>query len=168
MKPKLTVNGFVDILETTTEVSIGIVDDSAVETKVLHDGEEIVVSSEKQFNLTINPYGIPFVNYSPDFYAYGYKYFTESYEGDDFQTILNIKYAADRPICIRTNRWGGSRPKFDGKNENYKYIFLTPEVGNKGVQIEPNELLTSENNISLIFLHKMQALYFLIEMHMQL
>jgi len=57
--PELTVSGFADIIETTTEVSIGIVDDSTVETKVMHNGVEIAVSTEKQFNVSINPYGVP-------------------------------------------------------------------------------------------------------------
>ena len=58
-KPELTVTGFTDVIETTTDVSISIVDESTVETKVMHEGEEIASSTEKQFNLSVNPYGIP-------------------------------------------------------------------------------------------------------------
>lgn len=57
--PELTVNGFTDVIETTTKVSISIVDESTVETKVIHDKEEIATSTEKQFDVSINPYGIP-------------------------------------------------------------------------------------------------------------
>lgn len=57
--PELTVSGFADIIETTTLISISIVDESAVETKVMRNGEEIATSSEKQFDVSINPYGIP-------------------------------------------------------------------------------------------------------------
>ncbi|MRH99600.1 hypothetical protein GH721_03545 [Kriegella sp. EG-1] len=57
--PELTISGFTDIIETTIVVSIGIVDDSTVETKVVHNGEEIATSAEKQFNVSINPYTIP-------------------------------------------------------------------------------------------------------------
>jgi len=58
-KPVITVNGFSEIIETVTEISISIDDDSTVETKILHNGEELAVSSEKQFDVSINPYPIP-------------------------------------------------------------------------------------------------------------
>jgi len=57
--PQLTVDGFTEIIETYADVSINIVDDSTVETKVVHEGEEIATSTEKQFDLSINPYVIP-------------------------------------------------------------------------------------------------------------
>ncbi len=57
--PELTVNGFTDIIETKTDISISIVDDSTVETKVMLGEEEIATSTDKQFDVTINPYTIP-------------------------------------------------------------------------------------------------------------
>ena len=286
-KPELTVSGFTEIIETNTDVSISIVDESTVETKVMHDGEEIASSTEKQFEISINPYsipvgstdfivvstdakgnevsetfsaeikhllftyghseqadqneskrwlffnsldgkelavveptvgdtkiytdeivlednilysfvnynvwmwstdssnknlhvstykiplggvrpqitydeyvapentlevklnGIPFVNGNSDYNAYGYKYYTSSFNGDEQETVLTITHDASRPICIRTNRWGGSTPKFDGKKENYKHVFITPETGNTSVEIESNQLIQAENNTKL-------------------
>ncbi len=287
-KPVITVNGFTDIIETTTEISISIVHDSTIETKISYDGEELGVSSEKQFDLSINPYvipvgtkdfmvvatdakgnetsemfsveikhllidnywlkngssevqvknwlffnsldgkelavfeptaknqkvytdeiiledkvlfstadyviwtpssensakslnlrtykislggkrsdgvpnnnpefentsevklnGIPFVNYSPDYYAFGAGYSTTGYSGDDLQTTLTIKHDAIQPIFIRTNRWGGSTPKFDGKKENYRYVILTPESGSTNIIIEADQLIAAENSLKL-------------------
>lgn len=57
--PELTVTGFSEIIETNTDISISIVDESTVETKVIHNDEEIATSIEKQFDLSINPYILP-------------------------------------------------------------------------------------------------------------
>ncbi len=58
-KPELTVMGFSDVIETYADISITIIDDSAVETKVIHEGEELSISTEKQFEFSIDPYIIP-------------------------------------------------------------------------------------------------------------
>ena len=286
-KPELTVSGFSDIIETTTVISVSVVDDSTVETKIVHDGEALATSTEKQFHLPINPYGIPvgptdftviskdakgnevsethtveikhllmtygyssqendspnerwlffndlngkelavidpivgnlkiytdeiiledkilfstanlitwtpssptsdktlslitykiplagtrpeggyntyiepentaevtlngipLVNGSPDYYAFGRNYNTSAYNGDDLKTTLTIKHDATQPICIRTNRWGGSKPKFDGKKENYRYYLLTPETGNTNLVVEADQLIPAENNLKV-------------------
>ena len=57
--PELTITGFSEIIETDTKISITIVDDSAVETKLLLNNEELATSTAKQFDLDINPYGLP-------------------------------------------------------------------------------------------------------------
>ncbi|MBQ4915383.1 hypothetical protein J8L85_13095 [Maribacter sp. MMG018] len=56
--PAIKANGFLDVIETFTEVSVEIEDESSVSTKILHNGIELVTSAEKQFNVTINPYEI--------------------------------------------------------------------------------------------------------------
>lgn len=285
--PTITTTGFTDIIETYAEISISIVDDSAVETKVMYNGEELASSSEKQFDVSINPYvipvgatdflvvstdakgnetsenfsveikhllmtygysakesessfdrwlffngldgkelsviepiagenkiytdeviledrvlyslvsydiwtpsetssyenlfittykvqlgksraalnwedyvgpahtvevtlnDVPFVNFSPDYMAWGFGYSTSSFDGDELHTKLTINHDANRPIYIRTNRYGGSTPKFDGKKENYKHIVFTPEEGETSLTFEANELIPAENNLKL-------------------
>jgi len=290
-KPVITIIGLTDIIEKKTDISIQIEDESTVETKVLRDGEELISSSEKQFDLTVNPYpipvgatdfivvskdalgnettetytveikhllienfyielitdvvdvsfknliffnnldgkelavfepmgpnekvytdetimedyilftsvnhtvfpqstsggrnqslwlrthkiplgmkrregikndyvepqntvevtlnGIPLVNGSPDFYAYGEGYKTVAHSGNDTQTNLTINHDGIQPIYIRTNRWGGSTPKFDGKKENYRYVVVKPETGNTSIQIESDKLTQAERSIKL-------------------
>ncbi|MRH99599.1 hypothetical protein GH721_03540 [Kriegella sp. EG-1] len=57
--PVLTITGFTDVIETISDVSITIEDDSSVETKVFYEGEEIAVSLDKQLNFAVNPYILP-------------------------------------------------------------------------------------------------------------
>ncbi|MEO9892558.1 hypothetical protein [Aurantibacter sp.] len=57
--PILTIAGFTDVIETISDVSIIVEDDSAVETKVFYEGEEIAASLDKQLNFKVNPYTIP-------------------------------------------------------------------------------------------------------------
>jgi len=284
--PELTVNGFTEIIETYVDVSINIVDDSTVETKVMHEGEEIATSSEKQFDLSLSPYAIPvgstdfivtstdakgnetsetysveikhllmnyeygaqesengpqrwlffnnldgeelasiapevgdtkiytdeiilenkifytqanynvatypngsfknlhlitykvplattkpmgfynnfvelentvevtlndvpFVNGSPDYIALGRGYNTIDYSGDNLHTKLIIKHDASGPIYIRTNRFGGSTPKFDGKKENFSYLVFTPETGDTNILFEADQLKPAENTVKL-------------------
>ncbi len=284
--PVLTVTGFADIIETNTSVSISIVDDSTVETKVLYEEEELVSTTDKQIDLSINPYilpvgptefkvvskdvkgneitetysveikhllmtyeygaqesengpqrwlffnnldgielaavapevgdnkiytdeiilgnkilfsqanlfeatytsgsfknlqlitykislatirpvgffnnfyelentvevtlkDVPFVNGSPDYIALGRSYNTIDYTGDNLHTKLIIEHDASGPIYIRTNRFGGSTPKFDGKKENFSYLVFTPDSGNTNIEFDANQLIQAENTVKL-------------------
>lgn len=58
-KPVLTIVGFTDIIEISTSISVSIVDESSVETKVVVNDQELIVSTEKQLEISVNPFVLP-------------------------------------------------------------------------------------------------------------
>ena len=59
ISPEINASGIGEIIEVMTDITIAIIDQSAVETEILLDGEEIFSSTLKEFTYNFNPYIIP-------------------------------------------------------------------------------------------------------------